>query len=80
MKTLGWIALLGLGALIGYGVCKSKTQTSLGSPTKTGLGATGIPRAGIPKTEAERLVTHQSLYGSQELPQRGTGLQQQGIV
>jgi len=42
--------------------------------TETGLGATGIPRAGKPKTEAERLSTHIRRYGSKELPERGTGL------
>lgn len=40
----------------------------------TGLGATGMPRMGRPKTEAERRVTHYGLYGTKELPPRGAGL------
>jgi len=30
-------------------------------------------RRGVPKTEAERLETHLSLFGTPELPPRGTG-------
>lgn len=40
----------------------------------SGLGLFGIPRRGQPKTEAERLASHQSRYGTTQLPQRGTGL------
>lgn len=39
-----------------------------------GLGLFGIARKGQPKTEAERLATHQSRYGTTQLPPRGTGL------
>ena len=42
--------------------------------TYTGLGASGRPRRGRPKTEAERRATHQSLFGDDNLPPRGTGL------
>lgn len=42
--------------------------------TASGLGLSGIPRRGQPKTEAERLASHQSRYGSSKLPPRGTGL------
>ncbi len=40
----------------------------------TGLGSFGIPRRGQPKTETERLASHQSRYGTTQLPPRGTGL------
>jgi len=40
----------------------------------TGLGSSGIPRRGQPKTEEERLATHQEKYGSSKLPPRGSGL------
>jgi len=39
-----------------------------------GLGSFGIPRRAKPKTEPERLATHQEKYGSSKLPPRGTGL------
>jgi len=39
-----------------------------------GLGSSGIPRRGKPKTEPERLATHQEKYDSSKLPPRGTGL------
>jgi len=39
-----------------------------------GLGVGGAPRRGQPKTEAERLASHQSRYGTTQLPPRGTGL------
>lgn len=47
-----------------------KTETS----AETGLGSSGIPRRGKPKTEPERLATHQEKYGNSKLPLRGTGL------
>lgn len=78
MKALGYIALLGVGALVGYGICKAKSGTSLSSPS--GIGTGGSPRFGVPKTEAERLATHEARYGTEELPTRGTGLQKQGII
>jgi len=40
----------------------------------TGLGSTGIPRMGKPKTKSERKATHYRLYGTTELPARGYGL------
>ena len=40
----------------------------------TGLGSSGIPRRGQPKTEEERLATHQEKYGSSKLPPSGSGL------
>ena len=36
--------------------------------------AFGIPRLGHPKTDEERLETHKALYGTSDLPPRGTGL------
>jgi len=36
--------------------------------------AFGRPRCGHPKINAERLATHKALYGTSELPPRGTGL------
>lgn len=32
-------------------------------------------RLGVPRTEEERLARHEALYGTSELPPRGTGLQ-----
>lgn len=37
----------------------------------TGLGATGVPRKGKPKTEEERKATHLALKGTTKLPKRG---------
>ena len=38
----------------------------------------GLPRRlGHPRTDAERLVRHKSLYGSSKLPPRGTGIRRQ---
>jgi len=45
----------------------------------TCLGVGGRPRRGRPKTEAERRATHQSLFGDEELPPRGTGLYRRGL-
>ena len=45
--------------------------------TYTGLGASGRPRMGRPKTEAEREATHRSLFGNGELPPRGSGLRKE---
>lgn len=39
-----------------------------------GLGVGGALRRGQPKTEAERLASHQSRYDSSSLPEKGTGL------
>ena len=35
---------------------------------------------GVPKTEEEREATHQALYGSSELPPRGTGQQEGSFI
>ena len=53
--------------------CSFYSKPKIGA-TETGLGTTGVPRMGKPKTEAERLSTHIRLFGSRELPIRGTGL------
>jgi len=74
VKTLAYIlGLIGVG-IAGYAICKYGKGTVAGSPQATGMGATGVPRAGKPKTEAERLATHEAKYGSGELPAKGTGL------
>jgi len=39
-----------------------------------GLGSSGVPRMGRPKTEEERRKTHLLRFGTEELPPRGTGL------
>jgi len=39
-----------------------------------GLGATGTPRRGRPKSEYERMLTHYSRFGTTKVPPRGTGL------
>lgn len=65
-----------LFALIGYALYKVFGEKK-GSNTEnetTGLGATGIPRKGRPKTEEERKATHRARFGNTELPPRGTGL------
>jgi len=47
---------------------------------QSGIGSGGQPRFGVPKTEAERMATHKSLYGTEELPPRGTGLKRRGLI
>jgi hypothetical protein len=37
-------------------------------------------RLGKPKTEAERRVTHRGRYGTEELPERGAGLQRKRLL
>jgi len=39
-----------------------------------GLGATGKPRRGRPKTEEERRRTHRLLHGTDKVPPRGSAL------
>jgi len=57
------------------------TSSSIGqSDLLTGMGVSGIPRRGRPKTEAERLATHKLLYGNTNLPPRGTGLFKRGML
>lgn len=74
MKTLAYIlGLIGAG-VAGYAICKYGKGTVAGSPQATGMGAAGIPRYAHPKTTAERLATHKTLYGETELPPRGSGL------
>jgi len=43
-------------------------------PSCDGLGTGGQPRAGNPKSEAERQVTHKARFGEDLLPDRGAGL------
>lgn len=77
MKVLGYILAAIGGGIVGYFIGEERIKISLGrssSPEKTGIGTAGIPRAGQPKTEAERLATHKARYGGSELPVRGTGL------
>ncbi len=59
------------------------TSSSIGQSdllTGMGMGVSGIPRRGRPKTEAERLATHKLLYGNTNLPPRGTGLFKRGML
>lgn len=56
-----------------------KGRSSFSSPGASGLGVGGAPRAGRPKTEAERAATHAQRVGG-ELPPRGTGLKRQGLA
>lgn len=75
MKVLSYIILGTLCAAVGYVIGKSKCR-----PLEvSGIGAGGKGRYGIPKTEEERLATHQAIYGSQELPPRGTGIKRRGL-
>lgn len=77
MKILGYILAAVGGGIVGYFIGEERIKISLGakgSPERSGMGAAGVPRAGEPKTEAERLATHKARYGSSELPSRGTGL------
>jgi len=75
MKRLGYLlAFVGIFAA-GYFIGKSvKKSTELSSPEVTGIGRGETPRFGAPKTMAERLATHQKIYGKTDLPPRGTGL------
>jgi len=74
-EKLFWI-LLGVGA---YFLLKSKSsKSSTKGGEISGLGVGGRPRAGRPKTEAERAATHAKRFGG-ELPPRGTGLKRQGL-
>jgi len=75
MKGLGYLCALVVGFAVGYVVGKSKeAPIVLSSSGVTGIGAGGTSRLGAPKTMAERLATHQRIYGTSELPPRGTGL------
>lgn len=44
-----------------------------------GFGILKDRRLGQPKTEAERAATHERIFGTNILPQRGTGLGQAGL-
>ena len=50
------------------------------SSSQSGIGVGGQPRFGQPKTEEERRLTHKALYGTEELPPRGTGLMRRGLI
>ena len=63
------LLLLGVLAVVGYLIYKNIPKSSA-----SGVGIGGIGRAGVPKTEAERVATHLSRYGTTQLPPRGTGL------
>lgn len=80
MKILPYILVAAGAGIVGYFIGEQRIKITLGakgsssSLKKTGMGAAGVPRAGVPKTEAERLATHKARYGSGELPAKGTGL------
>ncbi len=74
MKYLPYILVAAGAGIIGYFIGGERIKITLGSPARTGLGATGVPRLGQPKTQAQRLATHKARYGTSELPPRGTGL------
>lgn len=64
---------------VGYIAGRVK-KPSIGSARGTGLGATGIPRGGIPKSSSQRLATHKQKYGEgSPLPPRGSGLKKRGF-
>jgi len=77
MKALGYILVGAACGIVGYFIGEQRIKISLGakgSLERSGMGAAGVPRAGVPKTEAERLATHKAKYGSSELLPRGSGL------
>lgn len=74
MKYLPYILVAAGAGIIGYFIGGERVKITFGSAARTGLGATGVPRLGQPKGRAERLATHKALYGTSELPERGTGL------
>jgi len=75
MKDWVWLLLIGAGLYF-----LSKQGSTFGSPEVSGLGVGGRPRAGRPKSEAERLATHKARFPGESLPPRGTGLYRQGIL
>jgi len=80
---MDWKKILFWGAIMVGGYYLIKKTGILGggslSGVGRGLGAYGEPRRGKPKTEAERLATHRSLFGNEVLPPRGTGLSRRGF-
>jgi len=72
MKCVGRVILTGvLSFAAGWYLGKRKEVTAT---YLSGLGASGKPQLGSPKTEAERAETHKGLYGEGALPLRGTGI------
>lgn len=76
MAEKNWLLYLAIGGLAYYLLKKKSSPT--GSPGLTGLGVGGQPRIGHPKTEQERMGTHYAMYGTVDLPPRGTGIARQG--
>ena len=76
-----WLPLLILGGVI-FWLSRQKTistsTSAVGQPS--GLGVGGRPRMGVPKTELERLASHQARFGVGSLPPRGSGLKRQGLI
>ena len=73
-----WVWLVVAGVVI-YLLWKSRQKAAPEHPKGLpeeflGLGATGIPRRGKPKSEYERMLTHYSRFGTTKVPPRGTGL------
>jgi len=66
--TLG--AILGTAALMLWALKK----LSEGTPPIGRIGAADNRRLGQPRTDEERMARHLSLYGTKDLPPRGTGL------
>ena len=75
---IGIIVTAVIAGTAGYIAGKTR-KNSIGSARGTGLGTGGTPRRGVPKSEAERLATHETRFGSSKLPPRGTGLTKQGF-
>ena len=78
MKVLGYVLVGLLGAGIGYAIGRVRKEGTF--HLISGIGQGGTPRLGKPKTEEERLAMHKALYGTENLPPRGTGLKRQGIL
>ena len=77
-EKLFWI-LLAAGAYFLFKGKPSKPSAKGGGTSGlSGLGVGGRPRAGRPKTEAERAATHAERFGG-KLPPRGTGLKREGL-
>jgi len=71
-KVVWFLAGAFIGVLV-YQAFKQKEYSS-GMPLTTGMGISGIPRAGRRKTEAERRKAHYMKHGTKALPPRGTAV------
>lgn len=58
---------------IGRRVAPGHRVASLKGHRSSGLGVSGRPRMGHPKTNKQRIVSHKRIYGKGRLPTRGSG-------